>query len=185
MDRDNHAGKIDSLSYIGGFFDGEGYIGLGSPQKSSNGGTNIGIHVRFSNTDIRPLEFIHQTLHSFGIKSWISTREGIRRSMKRTDGSPVKTIHDVGFAGRIQVKNFITLVRHYVFVRGEQMDVVMEFISSREKAMSGRGNRHGIGKAEYTEYEKSLIFKVRELKGTSDRRKSSKIIESKSSETIR
>lgn len=89
--------------------------------------------------------------------------------MKRSDGSYVKTIYDVGLAAQIQVKKFIQLLRPYVLVKGEQMDVVMEFILSREKAMFGRGNRMGEGKAEYTEYEKSLIMKIRELKGSHKR----------------
>lgn len=164
MNRDNHAGKIDSLSYIGGFFDGEGYIGLGKQAKSSNGGTNILPSVRFSNTDTKPLKFIKESLESFGIKCWISTRQGKRRNQKRKDGSNVKDISDVGFSGKIQVKKFIELLRPYVLYKGEQMDVVLEFINSREKVMSGRGNRQGVGKAEYSKHEISLIEKLKKLK---------------------
>src|SRR3990167_1664359 len=98
MDRDNHAGKIDSLSYIGGFFDGEGYIGLGKQQSTTNGGTNILPSVRLSNTDKRPLEFIKNGLDSLGIKCWMSTREGKRRNQKRKDGSNVKDLTDIGLS---------------------------------------------------------------------------------------
>ena len=158
------AGKIDSLSYIGGFFDGEGYIGLGKQAQTTNGGTNILPSIRFSNTDPRPLEFIKKELDSMGIKCWMSCREGKRRSQKRADGTNVKDIYDVGLSGKMQVKSFITLFRPYVFCKGDQMDLVLEFILSREEKMKGRGNRQGAGKAEYSDDEISYIDRLKKLK---------------------
>ena len=134
-----------------------GYIGLGKQTLTTNGGSNILPSVRLSNTDIRPLKFIHEKLTSLGIKCWLSSREGKRRTLRCKNGNFVKTIHDIGLSGKIQVKKFIQFVRPYVFVKGDQLDVVTEFISLREKVMVGRGNRQGIGKAEYTKYEISLI----------------------------
>jgi hypothetical protein len=164
MNRDNHAGKVDSLSYIGGFFDGEGYIGMGLQRTHGGECRNILPSVRLSNTDKKPLFFIKEALDSFGIKCWISTRQGRRVNQKRKDGSNVKDLTDIGLSGQTQVKKFIELVRPYVFYKGEQMDIVLEFINSREKAMFGRGNRKGVGKAEYTEYEISLIDKLKKIK---------------------
>jgi hypothetical protein len=164
MDRDNHAGKIDSLSYIGGFFDGEGYIGLGMQRTHGGKDRNILPSVRMSNTDIRPLEFIHSELTKAGIKCWISSREGSRRNLKTKVGNYVKTIHDVGLSGKIQVKEFIRLIRPYVLVKGDQLDVMMDFIDSRDRRMAGRGGRKGIGKVEYSEEEIAYIDRLKILK---------------------
>jgi hypothetical protein len=164
MNRDNHAGKIESLSYIGGFFDGEGYVGLGLQMTHNGKDRNILPSVRFSNTDIRPLEFIKEQLTNFGIKCWISTREGRRRSQRTKNGGYIKTIYDVGLSGKIQVKLFIKLIRPYVLIKGDQLDIVMQFILSREKAMEGRGGRMGIGKAEYKKEEIEMIDKIKRLK---------------------
>jgi hypothetical protein len=168
MDMRQSAGKIDFLSYIGGFFDGEGYIGMGLQKTHLKiDGTydrNILPSVRLSNTDIKPLEFIKNELSSAGIKCWISCRKGVRRNQKRTDGTAVKDLYDVGLSGKTQVKQFINLVRPYVFVKGEQMDIVMKFILSREKKMEGRGNRKGSGRAEYSDEEIALIDELKKLK---------------------
>lgn len=162
MDRDNHAGKIDSLAYIGGFFDGEGYIGLGLQRTHGGLCRNILPSVRLSNTDIRPLQVIKKTLDSYGIKCWLSTRA--RRLQKRKNGTSVKDISDIGLSGQAQVKKFIELIRPYVHCKGDQMDIVLEFINSREKAMAGRGDRKGTGKAEYSDYEMSSIERLKVLK---------------------
>ena len=164
MTRDNHAGKIDLLSYIGGFFDGEGYIGLGLQMTHGGKDRNILPSVRMSNTDIRPLEEIRKELIRLGIKCWISTREGTRRTQRTTKGDYVKSIHDVGLSGKIQVKKFIELIRPYVFVKGDQMDIMMEFINSRDIRMMGRGNRQGVGKVEYSEEEIGCIDRIKKLK---------------------
>jgi len=164
MNRDNHAGKIESLSYIGGFFDGEGYVGLGLQRTHGGQDRNILPSVRFSNTDIRPLEFIKEQLISLGIKCWISSREGRRRTQRTKKGDYVKTIHDVGLSGKTQVKLFIELIRPYVLVKGDQLDIVMQFILSREKAMAGRGGRQGKGRAEYSQEEIEMIDKIKALK---------------------
>jgi len=165
MDRDNHAGKVNDLSYIGGFFDGEGYIGMGMQKTHGGVDRNILPTVRISNTDPRPLQYIKKALDSFGIKCWLSCRAGEKRkNLIRKNGSYVKDIYDIGLSGKIQVKLFIEKIRPYIFCKGDQMDIVMEFILSREKALEGRGSRKGKGKAEYSQYEISLIDKLKKLK---------------------
>lgn len=164
MNRDNHAGKIEALSYIGGFFDGEGYIGLGMQRTHGGKDRNILPSVRMSNTDIRPLQFIQRELIEMGIKCWLSSREGARRSLRTKAGNYVKTIHDVGLSGKTQVREFIRIIRPYVLVKGDQLDVMMDFINSRDRRMVGRGGRKGIGKVEYSEEEIDCINRLKKLK---------------------
>lgn len=161
MDRDNHAGKINFLSYVGGFFDGEGYIGLGMQKTHGGKDRNILPTVRIVNTDEKPITFIAEGLSKLGIRLWCKPRGGIGF---RKDGTKTKTIYELGIAGKTQIKEFIMLIRPYVLVKGEQLDVVMNFIESREKKMSGRRNRTGVGKAEYSEDEIASIEILKRLK---------------------
>lgn len=162
MDRDNHAGKMDAvLAYIAGFFDGEGYIGLGIQKTHGGKDRNILPTVRIVNTEPTSIEFIAKELRNRGIILWSKPRA---RVLKRKDGSPAQVLYEIGIAGKIQVKKFIELLMPYCLVKQAQLKVVNEFLDLRDEAMIGRGGRKGKGKAVYSEYEISLITTLKKLK---------------------
>jgi LAGLIDADG-like domain len=123
MDRDNHAGKLSTIGWIAGFFDGEGYIGL---WKRTDHRVNYKDTYRpsivIANTDKKTIDYLSEQLISFGITNYIKYRP----SKNAWRESWVVEIN--GFK---RIKKFIDFIEEYTVTKKEQVLLVKEFLERR------------------------------------------------------
>ena len=123
MNRDNHAGKLSTIGWIAGFFDGEGYIGLWKRTDHRVGYKDTyRPSVVIANTDKKTIDYLSEQLLSFGITSYIKYRP----SKKGWRESWVIEIN--GFK---RLKKFIDFIEEYCITKKEQVSLVKEFINRR------------------------------------------------------
>jgi hypothetical protein len=123
MDRDNHAGKLSTIGWIAGFFDGEGYIGLWKRTDHRVGYKDTyRPSVVIANTDKKTIDYLSEQLLSFGITNHIKYRP----SKKSWRESWVVEIN--GFK---RLKKFIDFIEEHCITKKEQVLLVKEFIERR------------------------------------------------------
>lgn len=150
MNRDNHAGKIDMFSWLGGFFDGEGYIGIRNTYISSSKCKLWQPVVIIVNTDRAALDMIAQLLGENGCKTNFHCR-----SQHLKNPTKWRPTFDLGIYGITRVKRFIELIDGYCFVKKNQIDLVKEFINYR---LTGNQRK------KYGKYEEDLAEELKRLK---------------------
>ena len=85
MDRDNHAGKLITIGWIAGFFDGEGYIGLYKrTDHRANYKDTYRPSVVIANTDEKTIVYLSEQLLSLGITNYIKHHKP--KNIKWQDG---------------------------------------------------------------------------------------------------
>lgn len=109
--------KDDLLSWIGGFFDGEGSMSF------SQGSPSISV----VNTDAVASYLIVNTLKSFGVQAKINERSQPSKSSK-------KKRWDVFINQAEEVFNFCTLMKPYVFGKQKQLSLIEDYKQQRKDA---------------------------------------------------
>lgn len=150
MNRDNHAGKMDMYSWIGGFFDGEGFITLRHTFVSASNCYVYQPVVIFTNTDKKALEIIKKWLDEHGCKCGFSSRKQHFKNPTKW-----KPTYDVSMYGIKRVKNFIELIGDYTIIKKPQINLIKKFIDHR---LSGNQRK------KYGKIEQDILEKVKGLK---------------------
>ncbi len=124
MDRDNHAGKLSTIGWIAGFFDGEGYIGLWkrTDKRQPHYKDTYRPSVVIANTDKKTIDYLSEQLKSFNVTHYIKYRP----SKKGWRESWVVEVN--GFE---RIKKFIDLISEYTVTKKEQVALVKEFLNRR------------------------------------------------------
>lgn len=123
MNRDNHAGKTEDANWLGGFFDGEGYIGL---YKRNDHRPSRRLSYRASvviaNTDKETIDRTSEILHSFNIPHRIClapSKNGWRECWT------------VKIDGLKRMEKFVYFIEKYCFTKRHQVSLMKEFVEKR------------------------------------------------------
>lgn len=123
MDRDNHAGKLSTIGWIAGFFDGEGYIGLWKRTDHRVGYKDTyRPSVVISNTDEKTITYLSEQLKLFQIAHYVKYRPS------RKTWRPSWVVEINGFE---RLKKFIDFIGEYSITKKGQIDLVKEFLDRR------------------------------------------------------
>jgi hypothetical protein len=149
MNRDNHAGKIDMYSWVGGFFDGEGHLSLRKTYCSSRHTWIYQPLIVIVNTDKESLILIKEWLEKNGCKTNLNIRS--QHLKNPTKWRPTWTLSLYGIK---RVKIFLDLLGNYVITKKNQVILVKEFITYR---LSGNQRKT------YTDFEPMMVEKIKAL----------------------
>ena len=122
MNRDNQAGKINTIGWIAGFFDGEGYIGLWKRSDNRGYKDTYRPSVVISNTDEKTIVYLSEQLILNGVPNHIKerkSRNGWRKSWV------------VEISGFERIKKFIYFIEEHVITKRSQVEIMKEFINKR------------------------------------------------------
>ena len=137
-------------SWIGGFFDGEGFVTL---RHTFVGASNCYVYqpvIIFTNTDKKALIKIKNWLDTHGCECGFSSRS---QHLKNPD--KWKPTYDVSMYGIKRVKNFIELIGDYCIIKKPQIDLLRKFIDHR---LSGNKRK------KYGKLEMDILKKIKSLK---------------------
>lgn len=124
MDRDNQAGKLSTIGWIAGIFDGEGYIGLW--KRTDHRPTYKDTYrpsMVIANTDEKTISYLSEQLKLFGIAHYVKTRQPTKAHWRR-----YWTVEINGFK---RLQKFINFIEDYCITKKEQVLLVKEFIDRR------------------------------------------------------
>lgn len=124
MDRDNQAGKLGTIGWIAGFFDGEGYIGLWKrTDHRINYKDTYRPQVTIANTDKKTIDYLSEQLKILNIAHFVKTNNP-RNEKWRT----YWTVEITGFK---RLGKFVNFILDHCVTKREQVLLVKEFIDRR------------------------------------------------------